>query len=114
MEIVKLARQKRFTESEKDFLRSEAARLGITFRERARCQMCFSDLAIQLYSVLHKCKTKPDVNADTNINEYRLKEGVNVTFVNSNVTVNEATFTQEIGRMLVEKGLTKYLQSWKK
>jgi hypothetical protein len=110
MEISKLARQKRFTESEKDFLRSEAARLGITFRERMRCQMCFSDLAIQLYSVLHRCKVK----ADTNVNEYRLKEGVNVTFVNSNVTINEATFTQEMGRMLVEKGLTKYLQSWKK
>jgi len=32
MEISKLVRQKRFTESEKDFLRQEAARLGIVFR----------------------------------------------------------------------------------
>jgi hypothetical protein len=71
--------------------------------------MCFSDLAIQLYSVLHK----GEVKVHTIIDEYRLKEGVNVTFVNSNVKINEATFTQEIGRMLVEKGLTKYLQAWK-
>jgi hypothetical protein len=110
MTIEKLARQKRFTEDEKNFLRSEAVRLGVPFKERARCQMCFSDLAIQLYSKVHKHKAQDN----TNVNVYTLKSGVNVTFVNSGLKINEATFTAEIGRMLVEKGLTKYLQSWPK
>lgn len=108
MNIKDLASKKRFSATEKEFLKAEAAKFGIKFEDRKNCSNCFQDLALQIYAKQNK---KADTQSES---EYILKPGADIRFVDSGIRVNEATFTNEIGAMLVRKGLTKYLAKYPK
>lgn len=106
MNVKDLAAKKRFSTTEKEFLKAEAEKVGIKFEDRKNCSNCFQDLALEIYAKQNK---KADTQSEA---EYILKQGTDIRFINTGIRVNEATFTNEIGAMLVRKGLTKYLAKY--
>ena len=108
MTAKELAGKKRLTRAEKDFLLSEAERLGIAFTERIDCSDCWQDLALQIYTAE---KTTEVENTSENTSKYKLKAGVNVIIVGTGERINEAVMTDEYAENLINRGFTKYFET---
>ena len=104
MTAKELAVKKRLTRAEKDFLLSEAERLGIAFTERIDCSDCWQDLALQIYTA-----EKTDEIESTS--KYKLKAGVNVVIVGTGERINEAVMSDEYAENLISRGFTKYFET---
>lgn len=100
MKLKELAKKRRFSNEEKLFLREKAAENYIKFTERAGCQACFQDLAIEIYN---KTRKKEPVKS-----KYKLKEGVDVVIFATGERINSATITEELAERLMKTGLKKY------
>ena len=100
MELKELAQKRRFSNEEKLFLREKAAENYIKFTERAGCQACFQDLAIEIYN---KTRKKEPVKS-----KYQLKDGVDVVIVATGERINAATMTDAWAEKLIKAGLKKY------
>ena len=107
MKAKDLASKKKLTRAEKDFLLSEAERLGIAFDESPTCSDCWQDLALQIFTA----EKNDEPESDEKTSRYKLKAGVNVRIVGTGELINEAVMTDEYAESLIKRGFTRYFEA---
>ena len=107
MKAKDLASKKKLTRAEKDFLLSEAERLGIEFNESPTCSDCWQDLALQIFTA----EKSDEPEADEKTARYKLKAGVNVRIVGTGELINEAVMTDDYAESLISRGFAKYFEA---
>ena len=111
MKAKDLASKKKLTRAEKDFLLSEATRLGIVFNESPTCSDCWQDLALQIFTAEKEVEDEQSENPESEKQpKYRLKKGVNVRIVGTGELINEAVMTDEYAESLISRGFTRYFE----
>lgn len=111
MEVKELAAKKTLTKKEKEFLLSEATRLGIAFDESPTCSDCWQDLALQIYRAEKEVEPEQSENPEPEKQpKYRLKKGVNVRIVGTGELINEAVMTDDYAESLIKRGFTRYFE----
>ena len=105
--LKEFAEAKRFSQTEKDYLISEAKRLNIPVNVKDGCSSCYRDLAVLIYNAE---KFNDDIKQVLQKQDYILKKNVDILF--GGVRVNALTLTESIAKKMINAGLQKYFEKW--